>query len=178
MLESIAIGFAVFPVAVIYSSLAEWVIHGTFMHRPLARFRHFYHGHAEVHHGIYRADSTYVVGDRAPREITLAWWAMPFPVLAHAPFLIAIAVWVSVPSAIAILGALTLYQATYEYIHYCMHVPSNRWFEQTSAYKWLNAHHLQHHLKHNTNLNIVLPIFDYLLGTRQKLSESARAVIR
>ena len=178
MLEAIAIGLAVSPVAIIYSSLAEWVIHGTFMHRPLARFRHFYHGHAEVHHGIYRGDSTYVVGDRKPEEITLAWWAMPFPILFHAPILLAIAIWVSAPAAAAILCVLILYQATYEYIHYCMHVPRNRWFERSSAFKWLNAHHLQHHRKHNMNLNIVLPIFDFLLGTRQRLSESARDLLR
>ena len=175
MLEATAIGLAVFSVGIIYASFAEWVIHRWLMHRPLFRFDHFFIGHAKVHHGNYRADSTYVVGDRPRNDLTLAWWAMPFPVLVHAPFLIAIALWVSVPAAVGLLVALSLYQTSYEYLHYCMHVPSNRWFERASAFKWINAHHLQHHRKHNTNLNIVLPIADFLLGTRQRLLQRALA---
>ena len=175
MLEATAIGLAAFPAGIIYASFAEWVIHRWLMHRPLYRFDHFFIGHAKVHHGRYRADSTYIVGDRPRNDLTFAWWAMPFPVLVHAPFLIAIALWVSVPAAVGLLVAFSLYQASYEYLHYCMHVPSNRWFERASAFKWINAHHLQHHRKHNTNLNIVLPIADFLLGTRQRLRQRALA---
>ena len=173
MLEGIVIGLAVFPAGIIHASFAEWAIHKRLMHRPLFRFQHFFIGHAKVHHGKYQADSTYVVGDRPLSDLTFAWWAMPFPVLLHAPYLIAIAIWVSVPGAVGILSAFTLYQVSYEYLHYCMHVPRGRWFERTSAFKWIDAHHLQHHRKHNTNLNIVLPIADFLLGTRQRLPRRA-----
>ena len=31
---------------------------------------------------------------------------------------------------------------------------------------WIDAHHFQHHRKHNTNLNVVLPIADFLFRTR------------
>ena len=173
MLEGVAIGLAVFPAGIIYASFAEWVIHRRLMHRPFLRFNYFFIGHAKVHHGKYQADSTYVLGDRPRRDLTLTWWAMPFPVLFHVPSLTAIAVWVSAPAAAGILVAFTLYQAAYEYLHYCMHVPRNRWFEGTSAFRWINAHHMQHHRKHNTNLNIVLPIADFLLGTRQRRPQPA-----
>ena len=92
--------------------------------------------------------------------------AIPCPV-PH-PHLTALAVWVSAPAAVGLLIAFTLYQASYEYLHYCMHVPRSRWFERTSAFRWIDAHHLQHHRKHGTNLNIVLPIADYVLRTRQR----------
>lgn len=173
MLEAVAIGLAVFPAGIVYASFAEWVIHRNLMHRPLFRFQHFFVGHAKVHHGKYQADSTYTVGDRPLTDLTFAWWAMPFPVLLHAPALIAVAVWVSVPAAVGIFAAFTLYQASYEYLHYCMHVPRNRWFERVSAFRWIDAHHLQHHRKHGTNLNIVLPIADYLLRTRQRPHQRA-----
>ena len=173
MLEAVVIGLAIFPAGLIYASFAEWVIHRRIMHRPLFRFRHFFIGHAMIHHGKYQANSTYIVGDRPRTDLTLAWWAMPFPVLFHVPFLVAVAVWVSLPAAVGLLAALTLYQASYEYLHYCMHVPRNRWFEGVRAFTWINAHHLQHHRKHGTNLNIVLPIADFLLGTRQRLPQAA-----
>ena len=60
-----------------------------------------------------------------------------------------------------------LYQAIYEYLPYCMHVPSGRWFERTRAFRWLIVHHQQHHRKHYTNFNVLLPIADYVLRTRR-----------
>jgi len=171
MLEAIAVGLAVFPAGVIYASFAEWVIHRGPMHRPLFRFDHFFIGHAKVHHRKYQADSTYIVGDRPRNDLTFAWWAMPFPVLFHSPYLLAIAIWVSAPAAVGMLAAFTLYQSSYECLHYCMHVPSNRWFEQARAFRWINTHHIQHHRKHNTNLNIVLSVADFLLGTRRRLHQ-------
>ena len=176
MLEAILIGLAAFSIGIIYASFAEWVIHRKLMHQPFYRFQHFFHGHAKVHHQKYQADSTYVVDGRPRGDLTLAWWAMPFPVLFHVPYLAIIAIWLSFPAALGLLAAFVLYQASYEYLHYCMHVPSGRWFEQARAFKWIDAHHLQHHKKHFTNLNIVLPIADILLGTRRRLTTLAVTV--
>ena len=166
MLEATVITIAFFPVGVLYASFAEWAIHKRLMHQPILGIQHFYFGHAKVHHGVYKADDTYVVGDRPPRELTLAWWAMPFPIMLQIPLLAAIALIISLPGMVGFAAALVLYQFSYEYLHYCMHVPRNRWFERTRAFVWLNDHHFEHHRKHGNNLNIVLPIFDYLLRTR------------
>ena len=172
MLEAIIIVVAAFAVAVVYATFAEWVIHGTFMHKPLARFRHFYHGHAEVHHGVYGSDSTYLVGDRPRVDITLALWAMPFPVLAHMPALVVIAIFVGLPVAAGVFAALTLYQASYEYLHYCMHVPGDRWLERTRFFQFVQLHHRLHHVFYLKNLNVVVPIADFVLRTRVKMPES------
>ena len=168
MLEATAIALAIFPLGLIYASFAEWVIHKRLMHRPILSIQHFYYGHTKVHHAIYRADDTYIVGDRPVRELTLAWWAMPFPVLLQMPVVLAIGAVVSVPAGIGFAAALISYQAVYETFHYCMHVPADRWVERTPWFKWINEHHFQHHRKHTTNLNIILPIFDYVFGTRER----------
>ena len=34
----------------------------------------------------------------------------------------------------------------------------------------MNEHHYQHHKKASTNLNVVLPLADVILGTRRKLT--------
>ena len=175
MLEPIVIAVAVIPLALVYASFAEWFIHRMLMHRPVFRFRHFYVGHALVHHGVYRADSSYVVGDRPLEQLTLAWWAMPLPVLSQAVYLAPIAIWVSLPAAAGAFLAFTLYQASYEYFHFCMHVPRNRWFERSWAFRWINDHHFQHHRKNDSNLNIILPFADFLLGTRRRLPQPATA---
>ena len=166
MIEALSFGPASFLVGIVYASIAEWVIHRWLMHRPLWRFKHFFVGHAKVHHGIYRANDTYHVGERPPVELTFAWWAMPVPTAAHLPLLLPIAIWLSIPVAVGLVLAFVLYQATYEVLHYRMHVPLNRWIERRWVFKWIDAHHFQHHRKHNTNLNVVLPIADFLFRTR------------
>jgi hypothetical protein len=176
MIEAITIGLIALPAGLVYASFAEWAIHHRLMHHPIFRFNHFFRGHAQVHHGRYQADSTYTAGGRPPSDVTFAWWAMPFPILLHVPPLTALAVWVSTPAAVGVFIAFALYQATYEYLHYCMHVPHGRWFERTGAFRWITTHHFQHHGKHDTNLNVILPIADYLLGTRQRPDQRALAL--
>ena len=166
VIAALGFGVAAFLVGIVYASLAEWVIHRWLMHRPLWRFKHFFVGHAKIHHGIYRADPTYHVGERPKSDLTFAWWAMPIPTVAHFPVIIPIAIWFSIPAAVGLVIAFSLYQTTYEVLHYYMHVPTGRWVERTWAFKWIDAHHFQHHRKHSTNLNVVLPIADFLFRTR------------
>jgi hypothetical protein len=175
MFETIVIGLLAFPVGIIYASLAEWVIHRWLMHRPLLRFSHFYVGHAKIHHGIYQADETYVLGDRPAEDLTLAWWAMPLPILSQVPLLLVLAAWVGLPFGLGVFVAFTVYQTSYEYLHYVMHVPRGRWVERTAAFQWINAHHFQHHRKHGTNLNVVLPLADFLFGTHRRSTEAVPA---
>jgi hypothetical protein len=46
--------------------------------------------------------------------------------------------------------------ALYEYTHYSMHHPKQRWIERLQMYQWLNRHHRIHHLDPKSNLNVVM----------------------
>jgi len=178
MLLLAALGLLGFVAGVVYASTAEWTIHRFLMHRPLMRLKHFYKGHAKVHHVVYQGDESYFVGTRPRRDLTFAWWAMPFPVAFHLPMLAAIGIWVAWPLAAGMLVAFILYQTSYETLHYFMHFPANRWVERRWLFQWINNHHRQHHVKHGTNLNVVLPLADFVFGTRRRLivHESLRGV--
>ena len=106
MLEATVVAIMFFPIGVLYASFAEWAIHKRLMHQPILGIQHFYFGHAKVHHGVYKADDTYVVGDRPPRELTLAWWAMPFPIMLQIPLLVAFALFISLPGMVGFVAAL------------------------------------------------------------------------
>ena len=170
MFAALGIGFATFLLGVVYASFAEWVIHKYMMHRPIFGYSHFYKAHAQVHHGKYQANTSYQLGDRPPVDLTFAPWAEPLPTLFHAPYLIALGIWVSIPAAVGIGLAFMAYQAVYEYFHFCFHVPKGRWFETNPVFVFMNEHHYQHHKKANTNLNVVFPIADLILRTRRKLA--------
>jgi len=64
-----------------------------------------------------------------------------------------------------VLPACAGYYATYEYIHWCMHLPKKRNLERSGVFFRLNGHHLLHHRYMGKNFNVVLPLADLLLGT-------------
>ena len=57
------------------------------------------------------------------------------------------------------------YYATYEYLHWCMHLPRKRGLERSGVFFRLNGHHILHHRYMHKNFNVVFPLADLCLGT-------------
>ena len=97
----------------------------------------------------------------------MAWWNAPLLVLLHVPVALFFGWLVGDPVAVGIgaLSALVLYYATYEYIHWCMHIPRHRNIERSGLFFRLNGHHLLHHRYMGKNFNVVFPLADAVLGT-------------
>ena len=154
-------------VGVVFGSFFEWVLHKYVMHRPVGRFRYAFEAHAVVHHHVFKADHTYHLRQEKDKEtIPMAWWNGPVLILIGAvPF--ALLSWLTGQWGFALGGALAfaLYYATYEYIHWCMHLPKSRRVERSWLFYRLNGHHLLHHRYMHKNFNVVLPLADLCLGT-------------
>ena len=156
-----------FIAAVFFASFFEWVLHKYFMHRPIFGYRYPFERHALIHHQIFKADHTYhLIHDKDKRTIPMAWWngvvlvvACEIPFL---PFAWKMKEWGLVAGPML---AFTLYYITYEYIHWCMHLPRKRNVERSGIFFRLNGHHLLHHRYMHRNFNVVLPLADLLLGT-------------
>jgi hypothetical protein len=152
---------------VVFASFFEWVLHKYVMHRPVGNFRYAFNAHAVVHHQIFKADHSYHLHNEKDKEtIPMAWW--------NGPFLIAVGVlpyvllsWVLNEWSFALGGLIAFgaYYGTYEYIHWCMHLPKARRVEQPRLFRRLNGHHLLHHRYMHKNFNVVLPLADLCLGT-------------
>ncbi len=158
-----------------YTSFMEWTLHRFIMHRPFKIrlpwrtyvFEYPFQAHAVTHHGIFQADKTYhLEKDEDKFTIPMAWWNGPvLTVIGTLPFMIASVVlgsWVICITAGCVIFA---YYGTYEYIHWCMHLPRERNIERTGVFFRLNGHHLLHHRYMNKNFNVVLPLTDWALGT-------------
>lgn len=163
---SIAIGFAL---CVGFCSFFEWTLHKYFMHRPFGKFDYAFQAHAVVHHREFDSSATYHLVDATKQrkaKIPMAWWngallvaiiQVPFTILA----LLLGNFWVLLGSFIA----ASAYYLTYEYIHWCMHLPKKRHVERSGIFFRLNGHHLLHHRYMHKNFNVVLPLADWCLGT-------------
>lgn len=133
-------------------------------------FDYPYEAHHVTHHGLYKADETYHLGNRdsgVAKTIRMAWWNGPvlttFASLPSIPFSLWFNTW-SITATCAI--TIFLYYCTYEYIHWCMHLPKARRVEKGYVFQRLNGHHLLHHrYKGSHNFNVVFPFADWLFGT-------------
>jgi len=160
-------------VSVAYASLLEYLLHKLVMHRPFGALEYPFKAHALTHHRIFRADSTYHLQNEKDKwTIPMAWWNGPvlISILAILPAIMSLALhdW-----RIFVIATLTGagYYGTYEYIHWCMHLPQKkkRMIERLPVIGWifyrLNGHHLLHHLYMNKNFNVVLPLWDLCFGS-------------
>jgi hypothetical protein len=156
-----------FLCSVVYSSFFEWTLHRYIMHRPLGKFRYPFESHALIHHRVFKADDTYhLINPKDAKTIPMAWWNGPVLVaVGILPFIVAAALlghWWLLAGAVA---ASAGYYSTYEYIHWCMHLPKKRNLERSGIFFRLNGHHLLHHRYMGKNFNVVLPLADLFLGT-------------
>jgi len=154
-------------VAVVFASFFEWALHRFVMHRPLGPFTYPFRTHAMVHHQIFRADHTYhLINDADKETIPMAWWNGPVLVLLCSIPFAAVSWWMG-QWGLATGAAFTIaaYYGTYEYLHWCMHLPRKRAVERSGIFFRLNGHHILHHRYMHKNFNVVLPLADLLLGT-------------
>ena len=157
------IGFAG---GVIYCSLFEWLLHKYVMHKPLKFFRYPFLAHAVTHHGKFKADQTYHLQDEADKEtVPMAWWNAPAIWVLHILPMLGVQWLVGKPIFWGAMSTMIVYYAAYEYMHWCMHIPRKRNIERSGLFFRLNGHHLLHHRYMGKNLNVVLPLFDFLFGT-------------
>lgn len=159
-----AIGFGA---GIILASFFEWTLHRFVMHKPLGKFDYSFRAHAIVHHGIFKADHTYhLIEEKDKETIPMAWWNGPVLIACCMIPATLLAWWMgSWQFAVGALVAFIAYYGTYEYIHWCMHLPKSRRLEKSWLFYRLNGHHLLHHRYMHKNFNVVLPLADLLLGT-------------
>ncbi len=151
---------------VVYCSFFEWTLHKYVMHRPVRFFRYPFQAHAVTHHGKFKADYTYQLQNEADKKtVPMAWWNAPALWALHIPPVLGLQWLIGKPILWGVLASMILYYATYEYIHWCMHIPRKRNIERSGIFFRLNGHHLLHHRYMGKNLNVVFPLADTLFGS-------------
>lgn len=154
-----------FAVYVVYCSFFEWTFHRHLFHTP--KFGYYtFKMHTLVHHQIYGAGETYHAHDDHPHKVTMDWWALLGFLGFNAPIFWVIQKVTHIPSFWAGMTAVTIYYALYESFHWAMHVPkASNILSRFAFYRYLDAHHHIHHKYMLSNLNVILPLADLVMGT-------------
>ena len=188
IMTPLVVGIIAFPAGVIIACFFEWTLHRFIMHRPfrvpfIGTFQYAFKAHAQVHHNVFKSDHTYhLIKEEDKWTIPMAWWNGPVMVTGMVLILVILPMtlinmlygswFISLSNAVAIsvssLIAFAGYYATYEYTHWCMHLPRPeklRLIERSWLFYRINGHHLLHHRYMHKNFNVVLPLADFCLGT-------------
>ena len=187
MFYSLYLGLAGFGSALVLGSFFEHAIHKYLLHstpnvlKKVEYVKGMWKGHSISHHGSYAPDEHYTQDDTNKQEVlTFSWYDGPAIIISATAisFLIAsiirlflgISVKFLMPEVIGAGIAFTLYYIAYEGLHAIMHVPKKWiWLRKRRFMVWLNSHHYQHHLDPRSNLNVIIPIADYVWGTKRRL---------
>lgn len=153
----------------IYGSYFEWFFHRYLFHSPKYVYRTF-REHTLVHHQIYKGDDTYLAphDHDHPEKVAMDWWAMPLMIAFHLPVFFLIQWATGIPSVWGGVAAFVVYFSLYESFHWAMHVPkAANFMSRFRLWRYLDVHHHVHHKYMLSNLNVILPLADYTLGTKR-----------
>lgn len=68
-----------------------------------------------------------------------------------------------------------VYTITWWLVHLEMHRDEQRFYGRNAVFRYLERRHVLHHAYPNANFNILLPLFDWVFGTRATKEQIARA---
>lgn len=167
------VALAAFAGGIVYCSFFEWTLHKYVMHKPLfGFFKYPFRAHAQIHHRVFEWQETYSLQKEEDKTLVpMAWWNAPVIIAANSPVYFGVGMLCGLGAfsayfwfgALGAMSSMIVYYITYESLHWCMHVPGDRWFQKTWWFRWIDDHHRMHHKRPMTNLNVVLPLADFVL---------------
>ncbi len=175
--------------SVVAASLLEWLIHGYVYHRRIVPFlgrifRIHHHGHhfamfltwRYVTHGTPRR---HPILDNSIERLHPHGWRNVLTKLAHFAFyMVAVFVCVWLPVWLAtgnlvflatIIVCNVVFADLFVRVHDAIHYPEHhRWMGSLGWFHFLDRHHYIHHVDTEANVNFLLPLADWLLGTMRR----------
>lgn len=173
----------VVPVVLVLANLAEWHAHRNLLHRRWKPMGVLYDQHTPMHHRMYRYGEMEIESWRELRFVLIPAMGVLGIVLAAAPAA-ALAGWLfGANSGWLFLATAALYVVAYELSHLAYHLPADSRIGRLRLVRVLREHHALHHdprLMQRYNMNVTVPLADWLLGTiaPKRLVSEARARVR
>lgn len=155
------------PVLLMALSLGEWLIHkyilhGRWLHQHGPRWLRFSYRQHHTEHHVHKRNQ-YLP------HIALTWvdyWPFWLLALWHVQRYLLLGQPGGLSSLVAILIVTTGHRLLWNALHKEMHgLTTGSWVVRLPGWAFLARHHRGHHNNHTKNLNVVLPMADYLLGT-------------
>jgi hypothetical protein len=157
--------FSTFGMAIVLSSVIEWVVHKHFMHS--VKFMRTPHDkHAVMHHSERRAPGKFFAKEDELKEYHLFETSfMPVLWMLHAPVFYAFYLLLGSWGSFGVAAGTAVYVLSYELLHWSIHCPDEFPFRKHRWFLFLIEHHRRHHNRSDINYNVVFPLADWMFGT-------------
>ena len=166
------------PVWLVLGSAFVYWFHKHVLHRPTRFFYFAYRKHTLEHHRFF--DYEHITPDELDdlHAMLFPYWTAPL--LCAVSYGVSLLLTPVAGSNAAHLSMLmmNLYFAAYEMVHTIDHLPDEHVLARLPILRFLREHHRLHHdpaLMGNYNFNIVIPLFDPLMGASTRRRPSRRS---
>jgi hypothetical protein len=158
----------------LFCNFFEYLFHRFPMHRKMPGMSSVYH-HVTIHHNFYANDLYYYETPRDYYAVIIPYYVW-IHIIISTSILALIIYWsVGFNQAIIFLITVASYYLMYELLHFSYHAPKDAWIKKIPFVRYLSNFHLIHHkteIMSKYNFNITFPIFDKLLGTVYKATNT------
>ncbi|MDG1333836.1 MAG: sterol desaturase family protein [Crocinitomicaceae bacterium] len=164
------------PVTLVLGSLFVYLVHRYPLHQKYKPVRkQTYDQHTLIHHRFYTNELYQVEPDEEynstlfPPAVVLGFCIVFLPGLYFLTRL-----FLPLNVVYLFVGTSSFYFILYEVVHYISHLSINHWLMRIGYFRRMRKHHLDHHdprLMEKYNFNIVIPLFDFVFGTKKVVSE-------
>lgn len=140
------------------------------MHHRLPVLSPLFDVHTRAHHMLFNEGEIEI---RTVQDVDLVMLPTPWAVALCAlgiPLLAAPLLLVSTDVALAFAGLAYFFFLAYELVHLAGHAPADAWVHRAPVLRTLVRHHQRHHAwerMHECNFSMIIPLWDWLLGTKE-----------
>ena len=158
------------PVVVVMCNMFEWFLHMHVMHRPInvTGLRAIYVRHTLNHHQFFTDREMRFQNEKDWRVTFFPPYAMVVFILMSTPGGLLLGYLISPNVGWLVMCSTTAVYLTYEFMHFCCHVDENAFVRNCPLVNTIRRHHTAHHndrLMMEVNMNLSLPISDWMFGT-------------
>ena len=165
------------PFTLVLSNAIEWHAHRDVLHKRTRIAPVLFDRHTPVHHKLFSSDDMAITDWRELRNVLLPSFGVLAILSLQLP-LLAVALFFGLRNiALLFLATSMGYVLAYEWLHLAYHLPADSLIGRRSSVRWLRRHHSLHHdhkLMQRWNMNVTLPLWDWLRGTVYRTGATAR----
>ena len=164
------------PVVLVAANASEWRIHRDWLHKRDRFLGALYDQHTPIHHRLYVTEDMSVRTWREMKFILIPPWAAVALFFGLLPFAALLSWALGANVALLFLATCMFYVVSYELLHAAYHVPEGSFIARLPFVAALSRHHAIHHdprLMQKWNMNVSVPLWDIVRGTR--ITDAERA---
>jgi hypothetical protein len=165
------------PAVYLFANAFEWWIHGAALHRrhPLAPV--LYDQHTPKHHMLYLTEDMAMRDRREYRLVLIPAYGL-FLIIVGQLAVTSGLWWLGFRNVACLYAATAIaYAVSYEWLHFSYHLPAGHPVARNPIIRRLARHHAVHHdprIMQRWNMNVTVPLTDWVMGTAVASVDEAR----